>query len=619
MRKIVLKRCPAFLLALLLLLPVFSTGSAAAASKKELRGVWVASVYNLDYPAKSTTDPAALKAEADSILENCANLGLNAVFLQVRPACDALYPSSLFPWSQYLTGKQGTAPAGGFDPLAYWVSRAHALGLELHAWINPFRVAKGGDAAWNRLSPQNPAVRNPDWVVRHEDSFYLNPGLPEVRELVVQGAEELVSRYEVDGVHLDDYFYPGADFRDNDAYAKFGRGFSNVGDWRRDNINQLVQTLDRRLHRISPSLSFGISPSGVWADKSSLPEGSNTTGGYESYYETYADSRKWVKQGWVDYICPQIYWEIGHPSMDYATIARWWADTVRGTGVKLYTGMADYKAGDSSPSSPWHGAAAMQKQLELNAGLSGVSGEVHFRYRLIRGSGALTALYRSQYGGKRLALNTLEHNGYLTGDNGKCRPDSPLSRAESVTLLARLSLEPDGSPPDTGTAAWSPFRDVTGREWHGPAVAFGERYGIVGGYPDGTFRPGKAVTRAEWITLIAAYFQVGAGVSGQRFPDVSPSHWAAPQISYAVEQGWAGGYPDGTFRPDQAVTRAEAVTILNHALGRQADGQFLVSGGIASPFPDLSPSHWAYQAILEAALSHDYRRGDSGEIWIGIR
>ena len=322
--------------------PARTAGADAAA--EEFRAVWVATVYNLDYPAKATTDPAALKRQADEILRGCADMGMNAVILQVRPSCDALYPSRLFPWSRYLTGRQGTAPAEGFDPLAYWVEQAHALGLELHAWINPFRVTKAGAEELAALSADHPAVLHPEWVAEHDGNYYLDPGLPEVRELVVQGAEELARNYDVDGIHLDDYFYPGSDFDDAAAFDRYGGSFSNVGDWRRENVNQLVKALGERLHAIRPELAYGISPSGVWADSRSIPGGSRTTGGYESYYAAYADSRKWVKEGWIDYICPQIYWYIGHKTMDYAAIARWWADTVEGTGVSLYIGMADYQA-----------------------------------------------------------------------------------------------------------------------------------------------------------------------------------------------------------------------------------------------------------------------------------
>ena len=182
--------------------------AAAAQAKRadEFRAVWVATVYRLDYPSQATTDPAVLKRDADAILQGCVDMGMNAVILQVRPSADALYPSELYPWSKYLTGTQGTAPKNGFDPLAYWVERAHALGLELHAWVNPFRITKGGAAEFQALTADHPAKLHPDWVVEYEGDYYFNPGLPEVREYIVRGAEELARKYDIDGIHLDDYF-----------------------------------------------------------------------------------------------------------------------------------------------------------------------------------------------------------------------------------------------------------------------------------------------------------------------------------------------------------------------------------------------------------------------------
>ena len=213
----------ALILAGLLALPGALPAQAHGAPvQEEVRAVWVATVYNLDYPARGTTDAGALRQEADEILQGCAEMGMNWVILQVRPTCDALYPSDLFPWSRYLTGRQGSAPSGGFDPLAYWVERAHALGLELHAWINPYRVTRGGQGDYDTLAPNSPALLHPDWVVEHDGNYYLDPGLPQVEELVLQGAEELVRRYDIDGVHLDDYFYPGSDFDDAATFARYG-------------------------------------------------------------------------------------------------------------------------------------------------------------------------------------------------------------------------------------------------------------------------------------------------------------------------------------------------------------------------------------------------------------
>lgn len=195
---------------LTLVTPAFAAGTPSAS--EEMRGVWVSSVYNLDYPSSPTTDPDKLRAEADEILDNCVKWGLNAVFLQVRPSGDALYKSDLFPWSKYLTGSVGTAPQDGFDPLEYWVEAAHKRGLELHAWINPYRITRGKDTEWNQLPSTHPAKMNPDWVVKYSDgNYYFNPGLQQVRDLVTRGAVEIAQNYDVDGLHMDDYFYPGSD------------------------------------------------------------------------------------------------------------------------------------------------------------------------------------------------------------------------------------------------------------------------------------------------------------------------------------------------------------------------------------------------------------------------
>lgn len=588
------------------------TGAGKGEEKNpdQFRAVWVSTVYRLDYPSQATTDPAVLKADADEILETCAGLGMTAVILQVRPSADAIYPSAYYPWSADLTGRQGQAPAEGFDPLEYWVEKAHELGLELHAWINPFRVTKGGQTEYSSLTADHPARVHPDWVVEYDGKYYFDPGLPQVREYIIQSAEELARNYDIDGVHLDDYFYPGADFDDTDTYAQYGSGFSNVGDWRRDNVNQLVRQLGERLHAIAPDLSYGISPSGVWADKSSLPQGSATTGGYESYYAAYADSRKWVKEGWIDYICPQVYWYMGHKTMDYETIVRWWADAVSRTGVSLYIGMADYQAGNTDPTSPWYGVEAIRQQLELNASIPQVDGEVHFRYQFLAQNQELAQLYRDFYGEKQnIALNTADHTAYFQGSGGIFRPDSGLTRAEAVTLLARLAVNHKGEALYTGREGNGGFSDVSTGDWYSSYVHFARTYGVVQGYADGTFRPTQPVSRAELVKMVAAFFPSAGG--SHSFPDVGEDHWASAEIGMAAALGWIEGGTDGTFRPERPVTRAEAAKLLNRAMGRRAGER-----EVSSPFADVGRDHWACHEILEAAVSHDYERTEDGEIWL---
>lgn len=362
---------------LTLVTPAFAAGTPSAS--EEMRGVWVSSVYNLDYPSSPTTDPDKLKTEADEILDNCVKWGLNAVFLQVRPSGDALYKSDLFPWSKYLTGSVGTAPQDGFDPLEYWVEAAHKRGLELHAWINPYRITRSKDTEWNSLPSTHPAKMNPDWVVKYSDgNYYFNPGIPEVRDLVTRGAVEIVQNYDVDGLHMDDYFYPGTDFNDAATYQKYGSSFSNIADFRRDSVNQLVAQLDTAVHNIDPDIQFGISPSGIWANKSTDPRGSNTNGS-EHYVSSYADSLYWIENGLVDYIIPQIYWEIGHKLADFATLADWWNDAVAGSDVHLYIGMGAYRCADN-PTGVWTTTDPLFDSLAYLENKDNVGGCVFFRY-----------------------------------------------------------------------------------------------------------------------------------------------------------------------------------------------------------------------------------------------
>lgn len=566
MRSTVHRLC-ALLLAAALLVPAVPARGAADPKRKEFRAMWVSSVYNLDYPAKPTTDPKTLKAEADAILKTCADLGLTAVLLQVRPSADALYPSALFPWSKYLTGSAGTAPAGGFDPLAYWVEAAHALGLELHAWINPFRVTKGGQAEYDALPVSAPAVQHPDWVVAYDKNFYFDPGLPAVRELVVQGAEELVRNYDIDGVHLDDYFYPGKDFGDAATFAQYGGGFSDLGNWRRENVNDLIRTLDSRLHAIDPTLSFGVSPSGVWADKKHQSLGSATTGGFESYYAAYADSRKWVKEGWVDYICPQIYWPIGHKSMDYKTIATWWCDVVQGTGVNLYIGMADYMADSDKADSLWYGMDALRAQLTLNRSLPGVSGEVHFRHQFFAKNAKLSALYQVWYG---------------TADP-----------VEAADFLSRLPAAEQG-------------------HWAAPYYAVLGAKGVVSGYPDGRYAPNGTVTRGEMSKLI---FSALPDLTGETLPlgGIHPfadlaGHWSENHVAALCKAGYleTADYPDA-FAPDAPMARAEVVKLLIRAMGHRDDGSVTVPR-----FPDVTDDFFYIEKAAELGIAEGMEDGTFG-------
>lgn len=357
------------------------TSTAISSDNKRMEGIWVSTTLNLDYPSKGTTDSSILKSEADTIINNCADIGITDIFFQVRPEADAFYKSDIYPWSQRLTGSQGTAPDNNFDPLEYWINQSHNKGIKLHAWINPYRVTNTAGVNVDSLSYGSPARQHPEWVKECEGKLYFDPAIPEVQELVVKGVEEIVSNYDIDGIHMDDYFYPGSNFDDDESYTKYGNDM-NKEDWRRENVNTLVNTLHNKIKKLDKGVEFGISPVGVWANKKNNPLGSNTYGS-ESYYKNYADTRKWALEGWIDYIAPQIYWEIGNKTIDYKEAVTWWADTLKDCDTKLYVGLADYKCDSVSASSPWHNGKAIEEQIALNKSIDKVSGEIHFRYKFV--------------------------------------------------------------------------------------------------------------------------------------------------------------------------------------------------------------------------------------------
>ena len=404
------RRILSVILVLAMLIPA---AYAAQPAQGGMRGVWVSSVANIDYPSQQGLSADQLKSEADTILNNIAAMGLNTVFLQVRPSADALYQSALFPWSRYVSGTAGQAPDGDFDVLAYWVEGAHSRSLQLHAWLNPYRITRDGKEELDALPETSPAKQHPEWVVEYEGNYYFNPGLPAVQQLVVDGAAEIVRNYDVDGIHLDDYFYPGTDFNDAAAYARYGDDFDDIGDWRRDNVNTLIASLDETVHAINPELSFGVSPAGIWDNKADNPKGSDTNG-RSSYREIYCDSVEWVKRGTVDYICPQLYWSIGYEIADFEVLVDWWQNIVSTSDVALYIGIGAYRAAEAEPGDVWYGTAELERQLDMLDNSIDIQGEVFFSYAsLMEAQGCsdfLTAHYAEEDNGN-LPDNINEETG----------------------------------------------------------------------------------------------------------------------------------------------------------------------------------------------------------------
>ncbi len=295
------------------------TGSAYP--KREFRAAWIQSV-NGQFRGMPTEK---LKQNLIGQLNSLQKAGINAIIFQVRPEADAMYASRLEPWSRFLTGVQGKAPEPYWDPMQFMIDECHKRGMEFHAWINPYRTKT---TLKSELAPNHVYNIHPEWFVTYGDQLYFDPALPESRRHICMVVSDIVSRYDVDAIHMDDYFYPypikGKDFPDDASFARFGGGFSNKGDWRRSNVNVLIKKLHETIREIKPWVKFGVSPFGIYRNESSDPLGSKTKG-LQNYDDLYADVLLWAREGWIDYNIPQIYWHIGHPVADYETLVKWWA------------------------------------------------------------------------------------------------------------------------------------------------------------------------------------------------------------------------------------------------------------------------------------------------------
>lgn len=301
--------------------------------KREFRGAWLHVVGPVNYRRMSTEQA---KSYIISQLDKLAAAGCNAVIFQVRPMADALYESSLEPWSGYLTGKRGKAPSPAWDPMEFALEEAHKRGMEFHAWLNPYRVTAPGEA----LPADHLSKKEPHRFFRHNNQIFFDPAYPENRQFIADVVKDIVSRYDVDAIHMDDYFYPypssaGAKFNNDDAsYAKFGKG-QDRGDWRRHNVDLLIEQVHETIQDTKPWVRFGVSPFGIWRNKKSDPRGSETNG-LQNYDDLYADVLLWDEKGWIDYVAPQLYWELDHKAASSRKLIKWWNDNIR--NAQLYIG-----------------------------------------------------------------------------------------------------------------------------------------------------------------------------------------------------------------------------------------------------------------------------------------
>ncbi|MBS1731537.1 MAG: family 10 glycosylhydrolase [Bacteroidetes bacterium] len=349
-----------------------------AQPKYEFRAAWVASVVNIDWPSKKGLPVEDQKASFIQLLDFLKGLGMNAVIVQIRPAADAFYPSPYEPWSEFLNGKQGVPPNPYYDPLAFMIEETHKRGMEFHAWLNPYRAVfnlNTSDISSNHITKQHP-----EWFINYGTTKFFNPGLPEVVQYVSGIVRDIVKRYDIDAIHMDDYFYPyriaGKEFADNAAYLKYGKpqGLSK-DDWRRSNCDSIILRIHQVILQEKPLIKFGISPFGVWRNKSKDPNGSDTKAGQTNYDDLYADILLWLKEGWIDYVAPQLYWEINHKLCDYTTLLDWWANHTY--GKDLYIGHGLYRATEN-PSPAWRRKAELPEEIQLLRNNKNVQGSIYF-------------------------------------------------------------------------------------------------------------------------------------------------------------------------------------------------------------------------------------------------
>lgn len=336
--------------------------SLVAQAKFEFRAAWVATVDNIDWPSKVAVGNVALqKQEFIDLLDMHARNGLNAVIVQIRPATDALYPSTFEPWSQWLTGKQGVPPDPYYDPLAFMITETHRRGMEFHAWINPYR------AVFNIKQENTSATHitrlHPEWFLTYGNVKFFDPGQPAVWDFIVRLIRDVVKHYPVDAIHFDDYFYPyriaNKEFPDTASYVRYNRGLSRE-DWRRSNVDSVIAHLSQAIKQENPHCKFGISPFGVWRNSDRDPEGSVTKAGQTNYDDLYANILLWLKKGWLDYVAPQLYWERGHKLVAFETLLNWWH--IHTYGAHLYIGIGLYRAASTAI---WRNEEELPAQLTL--------------------------------------------------------------------------------------------------------------------------------------------------------------------------------------------------------------------------------------------------------------
>lgn len=383
--------------------PIAGEGDTPILAVEEMRAIWIATVNNINFPSKKGLSKEKLATELDEIVAFAAKNGFNTIIFQVRPASDALYDSDLFPASEVLSGECGKAPDGNFDCLAYLVDAAHKEHIAVHAWVNPLRVTSGNKTYpktdVEALPLSSPARQNPECVVAYADGkLYFDAGQPYVRSLVAAGVKEICEGYDVDGIVFDDYFYPyptdNATFDDDESYAKYGGGMAR-DDFRRENVNTLIRLCYDTVKGVDSDIQFGVSPFGIWQNSDGLNGGSKTKG-LEAYSEIYCDALAWAKGGYVDYIAPQLYWSFGTPAAPFGTLAEWWNEALKDSGVRYYVNHGAYRYAEGTMDS-----GELTNQVQKARTLDNCYGSMYYGYAALYSNSSgvldeLNALFESR-------------------------------------------------------------------------------------------------------------------------------------------------------------------------------------------------------------------------------
>ena len=544
-----MKKNISILIVFLLFLNFIPTKTYANNSEK-MNAAWITTVYNKDWPLNKK-DSNIQKKEMRDLLDNLKDTGINTVMFQARAKGDALYKSNINPWSDILTGVQGKDP--GYDPLAYVIEQAKLRGMKVHVWLNPYRVTTSGTDL-HQLNINHPARKNPGWTLSHDGRLYYNPELPEVKQHIIDTVAEIVRNYDIDGIHFDDYFYP-ANYPLPEGEGRDGQ----VANSRRNHITEMISRVKEAIKSIKPNVEFGVSPRGIWKNKGSDLQGSDTRGS-ESYYADYADTIKWVQNNYVDYIVPQVYWEFGLSAADYPKVVSWWADKLKNTNVDLYIGQGIYKPVV---------AKEIDKQMEYNKKFSTIKGSVF----------------------------------YTSGDI--------LKNTEGCRDKIKLQLNTQTTVPDSQEPS-NIFPDIQEHWAKGDIEIFLEK-GYINGYPeDNTFRPNGNITRAEFVKIVNRVFNF-TEKGEENFTDVNESdssHWFYDEVRIATKSGYINGQKDENgnliFRPNDTITREEAAKILT-SIKSNKDNNI---DKIYKYNDYYEISSWA-KSYVEGAIEAGYIKGDS--------